>query len=212
MGLHVAPRRRQADPRRVAEHAGRWDSGGLRDVRPAAGPFLLTEVSWSASEAVSFEEWVLSGRQLGAIGRGVGWWIGDWLRFGNARYGEKYAQASKITGYDTQTLMNMVYVASSIEVSRRRDRLSWSHHAEVAATAPEQQDHWLDRAEESRLSVHDLRQLLGRSRKRDRDAAAGASSNDRIGASTDNDHATVCPECGHAFQAQADPTDVAQGS
>lgn len=51
-------------------------------------------------------------------------------------------------GHDKQTLMNMVYVASRIDVERRRERLSWSHHAEVAATEREQQEHWLDRAEE----------------------------------------------------------------
>src|SRR5918998_5974009 len=116
----------------------------------------LTNVSWSAADALSFEQWVRDGRRLGMIGRGVGWWIGDWLRFGNARYGEKYVRASKITGYDVQTLMNMVYVASNIEPARRRESLSWSHHAELAALSPAEQDDWLDRAEECRLSARDL--------------------------------------------------------
>src|SRR4051812_36750101 len=81
----------------------------------AASTGQITNVSWSAPGAMSFEQWVLHGRRLGAIGRGIGWWLGDWLRFGNARYGEKYVQASRITGYDVQTLMNMVYVASRVD-------------------------------------------------------------------------------------------------
>jgi hypothetical protein len=177
----------------VREVAGRPASADApRGKPPAGGPGQLTNVSWSAPGAMSFEQWVLHGRRLGAIGRGVGWWIGDWLRFGNARYGEKYVQASKITGYDVQTLMNMVYVASSVDMSRRRERPSWSHHAEVAALPPEEQDHWLDRVEESRLSVHDLRVLL-RDARRDKTAERGAEAETP-------EHATVCPECGHSFE------------
>jgi hypothetical protein len=146
---------------------------------------------------MSFEQWVLHGRRLGAIGRGVGWWIGDWLRFGNARYGEKYVKAARITGYDVQTLMNMVYVASSVEPSRRRERLSWSHHAEVAALPPEEQSEWLDRVEECRLSVHDLRMLLRNARRGDGDEERAQEA---IAAD-----AKVCPECGHELEPGALP-------
>jgi hypothetical protein len=203
----VALSRRQTAPRRSAGHSSRWDSGS-REASLERGPFLLTNVSWSTTANLSFEQWVLNGRRLGAIGRGVGWWIGDWLRFGNASYGEKYAEAARITGYDKQTLMNMVYVASRIEASRRREKLSWSHHAEIAAVAAQEQDRWLDRAEQSRLSVRDLRQLVGQSRKRDRDPAAAPparhtdAANAAAAAAED---ATVCPECGHTFQTPSDP-------
>ena len=53
--------------------------------------------------------------------------------------------------------MNMVYVATRFEAERRRERLSWSHHAELAALEPDDQEQWLTRAEEQRLSVRDLR-------------------------------------------------------
>jgi hypothetical protein len=162
--------------------------------RALAGPAgQLTSVSWSAPGALSFEQWVFHGRRLGAIGRGVGWWIADWLRFGNARYGEKYVRASKITGYDVQTLMNMVYVASSVDPSRRRERLSWSHHAEVAALPPEEQDHWLDRVEEHRMSVRDLRLLLREARRGGKTAEPGADPDTLASAE-------VCPRCGHALE------------
>lgn len=74
-------------------------------------------------------------------------------------------RASKITGYDAQTLMNMVYVASRFPISRRRENLSWSHHETLAALEPEEQDHWLDEARKHRWSVSDLRVMLRAARK-----------------------------------------------
>lgn len=123
------------------------------------------------------------GRELGRMGRGVPWWLGDWLRYGNARYGERYEQASRITGYDVKTLTKMVYVASRIDPSRRRETLSWSHHAEVAPLAPAEQDRWLERAESERMSARSLRDAIKR-------AHAGTSTG------RDQEH-VVCPSCGH---------------
>lgn len=156
-------------------------------------PIVVTNVSWTAMVAVDFEQWVHSGRKLGALGRGVGWWIGDWLRFGNDRYGERYAQASRITGYDAQTLMNMVYVASRVDPSRRRESLSWSHHAEIAPLTSDEQEYWLDKAAALRLSVKDLRLMRREERRRTTLLAPAAER--------DESHAAVCPECGRAMSA-----------
>ncbi|MDQ6778590.1 MAG: hypothetical protein M3071_20735 [Actinomycetota bacterium] len=101
--------------------------------------------------------------RIGGVSRRVGWWLGDWLRYGNARFGERYSRAARITGYDTQTLMNMTYVASRFDVSRRRENLSWSHHAELAALPPGDQDYWLERARTEALSIRDLRLEMRRS-------------------------------------------------
>ena len=109
------------------------------------------------------------GRRLARLGR-PGWWIGDWLRFGAEAFGERYAPAARTTGYDRQSLMNMVYVASKIEPGRRREQLSWSHHAELAALEPADQDRWLDHAVDERLSVRSLREAIRGQRR----AAAAA--------------------------------------
>jgi hypothetical protein len=142
-------------------------------------------------------EWVAQGRRLGMVGRHVGWWIGDWLRYGNAAYGERYSRAAKVTGYDTQTLMNMVYVATQVDVSRRCKALSWSHHAEVAALAQDDQQRWLTRAEEARLSVRDLREEIRRQRRQicltDADEGRDDAGADREAG------AITCPGCGHVF-------------
>ena len=133
------------------------------------------------------------------IGRGAGWWIGDWLRYGNQRFGERYVRASRITGYDVQTLMNMVYVASRFEPEERREGLSWSHHAEVAAAEPDDRGRFLDMAETERLSVRCLREEVRRAR--------------RIAAHEPEEEPTPqiqCPECGCRFsRGRREPAAVA---
>lgn len=114
---------------------------------------------------MEFPEWAEAGRRLGAMGRCSQWGLGDWIRYGNAKFGERYAWAARVTAYDSQTLMNMVYVASRFEISRRRENLSWSHHETLAALQPDEQDYWLDRAIADHLSVSDLRLELRTSRR-----------------------------------------------
>src|SRR5918997_4530970 len=158
----------------------------------------INDVSWCAAEDMSFSEWLEYGRRLGVMGRSAGWWIGDWLTYGNHAFGERYVRASRITGYDAQTLMNMAYVASRFAVSRRRGKLSWSHHAEIAALEPEEQDYWLERAETDRLSVRCLREGIRRERLR---AKAAEEAAERAAHGIDEgEHPSddmVCPECGH---------------
>ena len=175
-------------------------SSNCNGTRPGKHPKAsISAVAWRARSQLSFAEWVEQGRRLGIIGRSVAWWIGDWLNWGNAAYGERYVRAARITGYDAQTLMNMSYVASRFDISRRRENLSWSHHAELAALEPKQQDRWLDRAKDDRLSVRCLRDELRRerlvkARKREElEAPAKAAAN---GAGTTQKTGAVCPRCG----------------
>jgi hypothetical protein len=159
---------------------------------PPAGrrvPISVTPVGWAADADLSFSEWIEQGRRIGVAGRGAGWWIGDWVRYGATRYGGRYARAARVTGYDHKTLANMVYVASRFEISRRRENLSWSHHAELAALDVEEQERWLDRVEADGLSVQRLRQEL---------AAEPSSARHRTAAPADDaSPPAVCPNCGH---------------
>lgn len=150
----------------------------------------LTPTCWISETALGMREWAEQGRRLGVIGRGVGWWLGDWLRYGNERFGERYVRASRITGYDVQTLTNMVYVASRFEPEERRETLSWSHHAEVAGCPPRERGRWLDLAESERLSVRCLREEMRRARRLE----ATPELEDGHAATTDAE--LVCPECG----------------
>lgn len=135
--------------------------------RPSGWARSASPVAWAPPQDLDASEWASAGRRIGAVGRCVQWLLGDWIAYGNDKFGERYSRASRITGYDPQTLMNMVYVASRFSVSRRRENLSWSHHEALAALEPEEQDSWLDQAAEHRWSVSDLRAMLRLSRKRE---------------------------------------------
>jgi uncharacterized paraquat-inducible protein A len=139
-------------------------------------------------------EWTEAGRRLGTMGRCGQWGLGDWIRYGNAKFGERYSRATRITGYDVQTLMNMVYVASRFEISRRRETLSWSHHETLASLDLAEQELWLDRAAAERLSVADLRTELRSARRGGGEAAKSGGKASQL---PDPSAEIVCPRCGH---------------
>jgi hypothetical protein len=151
-------------------------------------------ISWKPTHELGLQEWATAGRRLGALSRSIQWLLGDWIAYGNVKFGERYARAAQITGYDKQSLMNMVYVASRFNFSRRRENLSWSHHEAVAALDEEEQGYWLDLAFTHRWSVADLRTMLRslRQKKDDRGAGESASSKEHLASS----HSVQCPRCG----------------
>jgi hypothetical protein len=104
-----------------------------------------------------FEAWVGVGAQLAVVAASSAWCLGDWLAFGQAAYGRRYREAVERTGLDYQTLRNYAWVAGRFELSRRRDSLSFGHHAEVAALPGPEQDFWLRKAEEFGWPVMRLR-------------------------------------------------------
>ena len=105
---------------------------------------------------LEYDDWRVLGATLLAMHRGIQWWIGDWIRFGEHKYGEKYSQAMDTTEIDYGVLRNYVWVAEKFPASLRNDALRWSHHRVIAdLPAPEAQE-WLKKAEKEKLSAHDL--------------------------------------------------------
>lgn len=155
-------------------------------------PSAISKVAWAPQQDLGQAEWFAAGRKLGAIGRCSQWWIGDWIRYGNSRWGEKYAEAARVTGYDVASLRNMAWVAAHFELSLRSDKLSWSHHVLLAPLSTDEQRAWIKRAIEERLSVADLRLEL-------RANGYGSSGEDKA-VSEDRQQGQgeeVCPHCGH---------------
>jgi hypothetical protein len=107
--------------------------------------------------SLSWDQWSAYGATLQVAHKSIMYLLGDWLRYGAWRFGERYTQAVAATGRDVQTLMNAAWVCGRIPPSRRRDALSFSHHAEVAALEPDQQDGLLDWCVENRASRSELR-------------------------------------------------------
>lgn len=155
----------------------------------------ISRIAWAPQHDLDHSDWLATGRRLGAIGRCSQWWIGDWVRYGTARWGEKYAEAARVTGYDTASLRNMAWVASRFDLSLRNDKLTWSHHVLLAPLDADAQRDWLRKASDERLSVADLRLELRALRNDER----RSSSQGGAAAAGDRRDAGVCPHCGHAL-------------
>lgn len=125
-----------------------------------AAPEVASPVGLELPAGLSRGEWEQVGEQLARLEAGVQWWIGDWVRYGEHTYGDTYTDAIERTGLSYQTCRNCATIAGRIELSRRRDNLSWSHHAEVAALAPAEQDEWLARAETEQWTRAELRKRV----------------------------------------------------
>lgn len=127
----------------------------------SADPAIWTDTGLTLPAGLSFEEWQAAGEFIGRAEKAVQWWMGDWWRYGEHAYGERAAQAIG-TDWSYQTWKDAGWVAGAIERSRRRDLLSWSHHREVAALPPAEQDIYLDRAIEADWNRNELRAAVKR--------------------------------------------------
>jgi hypothetical protein len=179
-------------------HAGdKAEPSPARLRRPPRGRVVLSahggRVAWAPERELEHPQWVAAGYRIGAIGRGSQWWVGDWLRYGASKWGEKYPEAARITGYDCPTLRNMAWVASRFPVSLRSDKLTWSHHVLLAPLTQAEQRYWIDRATAQHLSVADLRIELRSARR-----VQARVRRDRTPPDA-GDTQVACPNCGHAI-------------
>lgn len=118
-----------------------------------------SERGWDFPSDLSREEWIAIGRELGRAERGISWWIGDWWAFGEHRYGDRKAivEAPDWQGPAFQVCENYASIARNFATSRRREVLSFKHHAEVASLPPEDADRLLDWCEQGDPETGEVR-------------------------------------------------------
>jgi hypothetical protein len=177
---------RRHSPARTSPPKGRTPSGS-----GSGGASSPRRVAWLPPDGMTLQDWIAAGSKLGLLARSSQWWIGDWIRFGNAKWGEKYLEAARITGYDVGTLRNMAWVSGQFDLSLRSDKLSWSHYPLIAKLDPEERPSWIARAIADRLSVNDLRvELRGTSKEATGPVKETPPSSPGL--------EVLCPHCGHA--------------
>ena len=120
----------------------------------------------SLPENTSFKQWEKLGKDLFQAARDLPWMIGDWLNFGERKYGERYAQALEMGRYDYVTLRKCSWVCRHVPPERRRPSsvLSFKHHEVITPLEPEEQEEMLDLAERESLTVEELRYEVKRLR------------------------------------------------
>jgi hypothetical protein len=106
---------------------------------------------------------------LAQLARGLNqrqWEIADAIIEAKVEWGDKYTAAVRITGKNEKTLRKWVTVARKFESSRRRDNLTFGHHAVVASKKPDDQEKWLTKADKKGWTVDDLRREISESTDR----------------------------------------------
>lgn len=106
-------------------------------------PGKLTDTSLKLDHGLSIDEWVRCGETIGLMHRASPFWIGDWIVYGEERFGEKYAQYVEETGLSPATLVERARISRLVPPERRNEHLSLTHHAIVAGLLPDQQTHLL---------------------------------------------------------------------
>ena len=139
---------------------------------------------------LTWEEYEGVGEFLGALGRAYCWWVGDFLLYGEEIFGEEYAQIESTLPHSAQTLANYRSIAKHIPPSRRRARLSFSTHAEVAYLEPSERDRWLDEAVRNDWKRDEMRGAR-------RAARLGLTTN--TGVEVEPSENSRCPTCGRPY-------------
>ena len=115
------------------------------------GPCVVASIALRGSYQMSCQK--TNGSRLGSswlvLGAGLMWWVGDYWIYGEKNYGDRKAIVDDPNwqGPSFQTCANAASVCRAFETSRRREVLSFGHHAEVAALDVKEADRLLDWAQ-----------------------------------------------------------------
>lgn len=110
---------------------------------------------------------------VGSVKRSSSWWLGDLLAFGEAAYGERFAQAQQATGLSEETLLDHLFVAKAVDRKIRKAGVAWGAHKLVARMKPEEQRAWLNEAARKGLTVDELRKRIAAKRREDKPQIPG---------------------------------------
>jgi hypothetical protein len=125
-------------------------------------PGTLSETGLQLPDNLPFGEWMRVGETLKRMTKSVQWWVGDWLAFGEASYGEEAFQAVERAD---KTFANWATVCRKVDPSRRREDVNFSVHAVLAPLPPDEQEHMLERAASEGWTEGKAREETGRKPK-----------------------------------------------
>ncbi|MGW2569653.1 LmbU family transcriptional regulator [Streptomyces sp. NPDC001537] len=144
---------------------------------PRRGQVLTTRVGLQMPAMMAYDEWERAGRQLADVVDSSAWWLADWLVYGKDHYTDRYQRGIRAAGLSYQTLRNYAWVSRRFDLTRRRPALSFQHHAELASMPVEEQELWLDRAEQRQWTTKQLRGAIRAARQSERQPRTPAEPN-----------------------------------
>lgn len=137
-----------------------------------ASGFHLSVRGLELDREVSESEWMKFGATLFRFQDYLSLFIGDWLVVGEHKWGKTYQSIAKNFRRKEKTLRNYRWVCGSVEMSVRKDNLTFGHYQIVASYDRNLQSDYLAWASNNNASVGQLREYVaGKSGKRPVDKA-----------------------------------------
>lgn len=104
------------------------------------------------------EDWLAAGRRLVDGRSDASWAFADWLAAGHGTWGKEAVEAAaEATGTSRGKIINYVTASKTYPLTRRRVRLTFSHHMEAAFLPDAEREGLLDRAEAEGWSHRETR-------------------------------------------------------
>jgi hypothetical protein len=147
------------------------DLVALADQVDTTEPIYGTTVL-AVPESYTLDEWAQLGAQLAAAATSVPWWIGDWLVFAHTHFeldgdgnttssGEAAVRRHLADlGFEHETVERHRRVAALFPPNLRHEKLTWTHHNEVAGLELEEAVDLLVAAADNRWSTRQLRDAV----------------------------------------------------
>lgn len=136
----------------------------------------VSQTGATFAENLTLEEWSAVGKKAVRVAEASRWIVGDWLVFGHRKFiesaidgtsehrhtSELFRVALEALPYETDTLRRTAWVCANVSAERRRPRLSFYHHEEVADLPPGEQERYLTLAEQNDWTRSELRVAIRR--------------------------------------------------
>jgi N6-adenosine-specific RNA methylase IME4 len=139
------------------------------DIQPIViGCYSLHATGLEVTGKPTLEEHEYVGVFILHAQRAVGWWVADWLRYGESRadWQERLSQVMDGAQIAEKTARNLKYIGENVAPSRRREDVDISLHSEVASLPPKEQEEWLEKAATEGWSKRELRAEIRASKRR----------------------------------------------
>lgn len=130
-----------------------------------SGQYTAEQTGLTIKQETTYEQWEEIGNFLMKLHESQPFWIGDWVNWGESKWGEKYTQARALTKLDYSTLAHYKMVCSKIPREQRVEGASFSHHRILVKHDPIQRARLLEQAVEREWTVADLREKSGAASK-----------------------------------------------
>lgn len=141
------------------------------ELIPLPSSCAVSRLGLTLSAGLTREEWLSIGTKLGEVAGSTPWLLGDFFAYGDQFFSDAkgakripdglYAKLAEEIGMSPGTLQNAKYVCLAVPISRRREKLTFSHAQEIVGRAePKDFDTLIDFVVTSGITVKALRERL----------------------------------------------------